>query len=315
MATAVAWKVFLLSTWLMQGNVFAGMEGEADELQAALEEAGSPFTTNPCSVELADVLSTTMATTSTSTTTIGLRGLTSLTELIMAGSTVLNVTGQYGFLIGQDVVVAKGTDHEEVCTIAGFGSIILERPVQFAHPVGTTVEVHLGHSALPEKSRTNVATRSANSTSNVLAHVANHVAVASQLALSQNAVSSNQQAVSLLAACMMILAAIGLLTWHCKGKEKAFNSFPSTSRRTMSNFSRPDAEENRRMTCGASASEMCPLGTPRTPALGGYAVREPGIISVGMNMGSYREDRSGGRFGLVSPSANHGDGQLMPIMA
>lgn len=304
MAAALAWKVFLCSTWSVQAAEFAALEA-ANELQASLEAASSPFTTNPCAVQLELVMSTTtgsttLTTVTDTTTAMEERGLTSLAELMTAGSTFLNVTRQEGFLIGQDVVVGRGTNQEEVHTIVGFGSIILERPLRFAHPAGTMVEVHLGHSALPpnivgpsgnlqgSRSQTHIAKSSAPS----------NFKIGSRKVVAQTA---NQQVVPLLFACAMIIVAIGLLAWHCKGKgkEEAY-----TTQRTMSNFSRPDAEENRRMTSAASASELSPLGTPRTPALGGYAVREPGIISVGMSMGCYREDRSGGRFGLVSPSAN-----------
>ncbi len=46
-----------------------------------------------------------------------------------------------GFAVGQQIVVGAGTDHAEIRTITGFGSIIVDRPFQFDHLAGEVIVV------------------------------------------------------------------------------------------------------------------------------------------------------------------------------
>jgi hypothetical protein len=56
-----------------------------------------------------------------------------------AGCYKLVVESTLGFKIGQQVIVDPGTSVEEINTIAGFGSIILQLPLKFNHDVGAIV--------------------------------------------------------------------------------------------------------------------------------------------------------------------------------
>merc|ERR1719487_1150409 len=56
-----------------------------------------------------------------------------------AGSMVLMVQSQMGFMLGRQIIVDEGTMQQEVLGIANFGSIILTAPLRFAHKAGASV--------------------------------------------------------------------------------------------------------------------------------------------------------------------------------
>jgi nitrous oxidase accessory protein NosD len=60
---------------------------------------------------------------------------------VPAGATVVPVTSNTGFAIGDAVAIEAGTPSEDRARIVGFGSLILDRPLRFAHPAGSTIEV------------------------------------------------------------------------------------------------------------------------------------------------------------------------------
>ncbi|MBJ7471981.1 MAG: PKD domain-containing protein [Solirubrobacteraceae bacterium] len=57
-----------------------------------------------------------------------------------AGSAAKSV-GDGALQVGQEVVIGAGTDHAEVRTITGFNSIIVDRPLEFAHEDGEAIVV------------------------------------------------------------------------------------------------------------------------------------------------------------------------------
>ena len=63
---------------------------------------------------------------------------TTLTAAAKPGATVLQVTSQGGFAVGDTIRIGEGTS-AETNTIAGFGSIHLAVPVSGSHPAGTVV--------------------------------------------------------------------------------------------------------------------------------------------------------------------------------
>lgn len=69
------------------------------------------------------------------------QGSTSLTRWVQAGEMRLPVTGQSGFTVGDSVVLDLDTPREEVNKIVGFGSLLLEQPLKFAHTTGAVVAV------------------------------------------------------------------------------------------------------------------------------------------------------------------------------
>ena len=60
---------------------------------------------------------------------------------VASGSATLPVASQNGFAIGQEVVLGKGTATEEYNRIKGFGSLILEFPLQFDHAPGLPIGI------------------------------------------------------------------------------------------------------------------------------------------------------------------------------
>ncbi|MGE0140712.1 MAG: right-handed parallel beta-helix repeat-containing protein [Ilumatobacteraceae bacterium] len=58
-----------------------------------------------------------------------------------AGATEIPVTSNDGFSIGDIVQIGGGTPSAETARIVGFGSLILDRPLRFDHPVGTEIVV------------------------------------------------------------------------------------------------------------------------------------------------------------------------------
>lgn len=69
----------------------------------------------------------------------GSQASTSLTAAVQPGATVLEVGNTAGFAQGDRIVIGLGSQQEEN-VIAGFGSIILQTPLKFAHPAGTSVQ-------------------------------------------------------------------------------------------------------------------------------------------------------------------------------
>merc|ERR1740130_2382810 len=66
---------------------------------------------------------------------------TSLTTDAKAGATKLDVGSSAGFSEGGTIKLHGVAGSEsELCVIAGFGSILLSRPLRFAHPIGTVIE-------------------------------------------------------------------------------------------------------------------------------------------------------------------------------
>ena len=49
------------------------------------------------------------------------------------------------------VLMNKGTPLEECRVIAAFGSIILDKPLQFAHPIGTNIGRHQAYSTTTQQ--------------------------------------------------------------------------------------------------------------------------------------------------------------------
>jgi len=66
---------------------------------------------------------------------------TTLTMNAPAGSQVLEVAGTSGFSIGDNIVINPGGATEETNTITGFGSMLLQTPLQFDHNVGEVVQL------------------------------------------------------------------------------------------------------------------------------------------------------------------------------
>jgi hypothetical protein len=62
-----------------------------------------------------------------------------ITGFVAAGSVKLPVSSIAGFQVGSEVVIDIDTPTEERNTIVGFGSILLETPLQFDHDAGATV--------------------------------------------------------------------------------------------------------------------------------------------------------------------------------
>lgn len=66
---------------------------------------------------------------------------TTLTANAPAGSQVLEVASTNGFSVGDNIVINPGGATEETNTITGFGSILLQTPLQFDHNSGEVVEL------------------------------------------------------------------------------------------------------------------------------------------------------------------------------
>lgn len=63
---------------------------------------------------------------------------TTVTKAVAAGDTRLPVASQEGFKKGMRVVIGTGTTME-LRTIHGFGSLVIDKGLMFAHPVGTVI--------------------------------------------------------------------------------------------------------------------------------------------------------------------------------
>lgn len=64
---------------------------------------------------------------------------TTLTAQALAGSQTLEVESINGFNIGDNIKINPGGPNEETNTITGFGSLLLQTPLQFDHSVGEIV--------------------------------------------------------------------------------------------------------------------------------------------------------------------------------
>ena len=72
---------------------------------------------------------------------------TELTEPADEGDTVLEVDSNGPFAVGDPVLINPGEANEEMAVVAGFGSLVLERPLQFDHDAGEPV-ISLGPSVV-----------------------------------------------------------------------------------------------------------------------------------------------------------------------
>jgi membrane associated rhomboid family serine protease len=59
---------------------------------------------------------------------------------VIAGATVISVASQAGFKIGDNILISGG-GQSEMKAIAGFGSIILEKPLENGYPAGSVVKL------------------------------------------------------------------------------------------------------------------------------------------------------------------------------
>lgn len=64
---------------------------------------------------------------------------TTITTDISAGSQTIEVTSTEGFSIGDNIVINRGGANEESNIITGFGSLILQSPLQFNHLAGERI--------------------------------------------------------------------------------------------------------------------------------------------------------------------------------
>lgn len=83
-----------------------------------------------------------VGTESTYLTTInggGLYAITELTANAQVGNQILEVANTNGFSVGDDILINPGKANEEVNRITGFGSILLETPLQYDHQAGEIV--------------------------------------------------------------------------------------------------------------------------------------------------------------------------------
>jgi hypothetical protein len=61
---------------------------------------------------------------------------TQLTTVAAAGSQILEVVSNEGFSVGDEIVINLGGENEEINIITGFGSILLQNPLQYYHEAG-----------------------------------------------------------------------------------------------------------------------------------------------------------------------------------
>lgn len=121
--------------------------------------------------------------------------------------------------------------------------------------------------------------------------------------------------------CIVCLAGLGVVWLLCSNKGSSYASFNGESTRTVRTSGRPEPLDDSVHTPLSAGDDQSVAGTsnpstPSSPALrfAGHAYRgttspglvryapvdAPGLISVGMTMGSYQEDRSGIRRGWQS---------------
>ena len=66
---------------------------------------------------------------------------TTLVRDVVAGDQVLETVSTNGFNVGDEIIIGKGTAKQERNTVAGFGSIILAKPLQFNHSSAARIVV------------------------------------------------------------------------------------------------------------------------------------------------------------------------------
>jgi LPXTG-motif cell wall-anchored protein len=74
---------------------------------------------------------------------------TGVAEPTPAGAQEVAVFDQTGFAVGQTVVFDPGGPHQEEAVVVGFGSLLLDRPLGFAHDPGEMVTVKPLPATLP----------------------------------------------------------------------------------------------------------------------------------------------------------------------
>jgi len=67
---------------------------------------------------------------------------TSLALPVKAGSTTLEIVSSLGFKVGRQVVIDVGAAKQEVNIVKGFGSILLQTPLKYAHPAGVSISMY-----------------------------------------------------------------------------------------------------------------------------------------------------------------------------
>ena len=79
-------------------------------------------------------------------------GVSFLLTQAYQGTNLLDIDASSGFTLGDQIVIAEGTNQEEEATVAGFGSLILASPLQFNHLTGVAVrnKSALSSISLPE---------------------------------------------------------------------------------------------------------------------------------------------------------------------
>jgi hypothetical protein len=66
---------------------------------------------------------------------------------------VLEVLSTSGFAVGDSIVIDQGASNAEVSQISGFGSILLESPLHFAHQSGESVDLTTAPTPTPTPTR------------------------------------------------------------------------------------------------------------------------------------------------------------------
>jgi uncharacterized repeat protein (TIGR01451 family) len=74
---------------------------------------------------------------------------TTLTQAASAGDTEIQVASQDGLAIGDQIRIDAGTAEEEDNQIAGFGSVLLQSPLQYSHAIGASVIAFKQHIPFP----------------------------------------------------------------------------------------------------------------------------------------------------------------------
>ena len=69
---------------------------------------------------------------------------TALTTAVLAGATEIDVDVESIFALGDTGIISAGTASAEAFTVAGFGSLLLESPLQFDHEAGAPVALATG---------------------------------------------------------------------------------------------------------------------------------------------------------------------------
>lgn len=83
-------------------------------------------------------------------TTLFVLPQTGVSQPTPAGATEVAVFDQAGFLVGQTVVIDPGGAHQEEAVVIGFGSLVLDHPLRFAHDPGEMITVKSLPATLPK---------------------------------------------------------------------------------------------------------------------------------------------------------------------